>query len=141
MKILLYPLFLFALAFVSCSGDGDVKFEAYNPEAFAFDIGEEYEVNATVRIKGFVLREAGEEFTASISYELDLVKPGGETEKGFISKVEDFTFSEKVNDAGLDIQFILDSTYSEGNYSVIFNLKDSFEDYSATTKADFSLNE
>jgi len=139
MKRILFLLIPALVFFSSCTGENDVKFEAFNPEVFSFDIGDEYEINASVRVKGFEIKGEGTEFNSSIGYELDLVKPGGETEKAFISKIEDFNFSEKVSDTGIDIQFNLDTTFSKGQYKLIFNLKDVFSGKTANTSADFTL--
>jgi hypothetical protein len=139
MKKYLLSAAVFILLVNGCSGDDNNKLEAYNPEVFAFDIGDEYEVNATVRIKGFKLDQQGDEFTSSVSYELDLVRPEGVTENEIVTKIEDLVFSEKVNDAGIDIQFTLDSSYAPGKYSVIFNLKDNLSEKSVTTSTEFTL--
>jgi len=39
----------------------EVKFEAFSPEAFAYDIGNSWEVNATVNVKGFTKNEVGDD--------------------------------------------------------------------------------
>jgi hypothetical protein len=141
MKSILYPLILFITVFVSCGLDEDQNLEAYNSEAFVFDIGEEYEVNASVRIRGFRLEEHGEEFSSSVFYELDLQRPDGTIEEEFVSKIEEFIFSEKVKDAGIDFQFNLDKSYVPGRYNLIINLTDNYTENSTMAIAEFTLNE
>jgi hypothetical protein len=141
MKWYFYPLYLFLILFASCGEDENLKLEVYNTEAFVFDTGDEYEVNALVRLKGFKLQEEGEEFTSSVSYDIDLLKPDGSREEAFISKVKDFEFSEEVKDAGLDIQFNLDKSYIPGKYTMVINLTDNNTDNTTQTSAGFELTE
>jgi hypothetical protein len=126
---------------ISCSDEEELKLEVYNPEIFAFDIGSENEVNSTIRVRGFKQSEEGQEFTASVAYELDLVRPDGNTEKSFISKVEDLKFRERVKDSEIDIQFTLDSTYVPGKYQIIFNIKDTYTNNTAVISSEFELTE
>jgi hypothetical protein len=140
MKWFLYPLVLLLAVFISC-GEEDQNLEAYSSETFVFDIGEEYEVNTSVRIRGFKLEEQGDEFASSVYYELDLQRPDGSIEEDIVSKIEEFFFSERVKDAGIDIQFNLDKSYDPGRYSVIINLVDNYSEYSTTATAEFELNE
>jgi hypothetical protein len=79
IKKMKYPglfLFLFALFFSSCSGDEETKMEAFSPEAFAYDLGSGWEVNASTFVKGFKQEKEGEIYTALLSYDLDLVTQG-----------------------------------------------------------------
>lgn len=135
-----FPIALLLFILSGCSREEKSKLEAFNPEVFAFDIGDQYEVNATVRVKGFKEQHKGEEFTGSVAYDLDLIKPDGSVTKSLISKIEDLKFSEEVKDAGIDIQFNLDSTYPTGKYKIIFNLKDTYSNSTASTSAEFQLS-
>ena len=49
-KILLIALV--CIIATSCSKKEEIKFEAFSPEAFAYDIGDVWEVNATVNVRG-----------------------------------------------------------------------------------------
>ena len=69
-KIVFVCFILFAV--ISCSKKEDVKFEAFSPEAFAYDIGDSWEINATVNVKGFVKKKVGDEFTASLEFTIDM---------------------------------------------------------------------
>ena len=60
---------------VSCGKKEDVKFEAFSPEAFAYDIGDAWEINATVNVKGFKKEEVDDEFSASFDFNVDLIGP------------------------------------------------------------------
>ena len=139
MKYFLSAFFVYLLVFVGCSKDEKTKFEAFNAEAFAYDLGESWEVNATTRVKGFFQKEENESFTALLSYEIDLVTPIGDTLKSLISRTEDKIKNEKMVDADLEIQFDLDSTYAEGSYKVLFNVKDMNTEQTAKSSAEFVL--
>jgi hypothetical protein len=141
MKYILYPLVLLLILFASCGQEEEnLNLEAFNTEAFAFDIGEEYEVNASVRVRGFRIEEEDNDLRSSISYDLNLVQPGGKIEDSFISKTEDMSFKENVKDAAFDIQFNLDKNYPEGKYYLVINLTDNLTGNKAATTAEFTLD-
>ena len=68
-------ILLIILLTISCSKKEEVKFEAFSPEAFAYDIGDSWEINATVNVKGFVVKEVGNQSSASISFSVDMIGP------------------------------------------------------------------
>lgn len=125
----------------SC-GKEETKLEAFNPEAFAYDLGNTWEVNAMINVKGFEQREGiGETFEASISYSADIKTPGGETvEKVFSDKIN-ISEQEEIIDIPLEVQFELDSTYSVGKYTIIFNITDTYSQNSITGLTEFNLTE
>jgi len=121
-------VFLIYILILAGCGDGDKsKLEAYNAEAFAYDLGDSWEVNAT------------KTFTALLTYDIDLVIPTGDTLKSLISRTEDKMKNEKMSDVDLETQFELDSTYAEGNYKVIFNVKDMNTEQTTKSSAEFVL--
>lgn len=132
-------LLIMTLIFFSCGKEEPLKLETFSTEAFAYDIGDSWEVNATTRVKGF--SQTGEEnnYSATVACDIDLVTPGGDTLKAMISKVIDKTDDEKIADFPVEVQFELDSTYSAGEYMIIFNLKDAATSQSTTTSSTFSL--
>jgi len=139
MKYFLSAIFIYILFFAGCGKDEESKLEAYNAEAFAYDLGESWEVNATTRVKGFLQKEEKGAFTALLTYEIDLVTVGGDTIKSMISKTEDKMKNEKMSDVDLETQFELDSTHAEGNYKVIFNVRDANTGQTAKSFAEFVL--
>jgi hypothetical protein len=138
MKNIIF-LFLSALTIISCSKD-ETKLEVFNPEAFAFDIGDSWEVNASTQVKGFVQIEENEKYKASLSFSVDLITPAGDTIQALITRVEDIVNNEKVLDTSLEAQFELDSTYSPGKYNVIFNVKDVNSKGTASVASGFEIN-
>ena len=141
MKYLLSLFFIGLFLFTSCGKKEESKLEAYNAEAFAYDLGESWEVNSTTRVKGFFQKEENGTFTALLSYDIDLVTATGDTIKSLISRTEDKMKNEKMSDVDLETQFELDSTYIEGNYKVIFNVKDMNTQQTAKSSAEFVLEE
>jgi hypothetical protein len=125
---------------VSCSKKEEVKFQAFSAEAFAYDIGDGWEVNATVNVKGFSRTEKGNELIISLSYNVDLVNPNGEVTKDIFSDVKEVSDKE-INDVQLEAQFDLSSTYPLGEYKVIFNIVDNNSKQTTTAQADFELEE
>lgn len=138
MKALLFSGFCMLLLFSSCSKE-EKKLEVFNAEAFAYDLGGSWEVDATIRVKGFKQNEKDNKFTTTLSYDIDLVKPAGDTVKALISKTEDKSNNEEFMDVPLEIQFDLDSTYSDGDYKLIFKVKDAETGKMASASASFNL--
>jgi hypothetical protein len=138
MKALLISAIGLLLLFNACSKE-EKKLEVFNAEAFAYDLGNSWEVDATTRVKGFKQNESENKFTATLSYNIDLVKPSGDTLKSLISKTEDKVNDEAFIDAPVEIQFDLDSTYTDGEYKLIFNIKDAETGQTASASASFKL--
>jgi len=118
----LYILLIFFLT-ISCSKKEEVKFEAFSPEAFAYDIGDSWEINATVNVKGFVKKEVGDEFTASLKFTIDMIGPDSLEVTNIFGDSKDVTSSELI-DVQLEAQFELDYNSPEGLYQIIFNVTD-----------------
>jgi len=141
MKYFLLLFFIYILFLTGCGKDEKTQLEAYSAEAFAYDLGDSWEVNSTTRVKGFFQKEENGTFTALLSYNIDLVTAAGDTIKSLISRTEDKMKNEKMTDVDLETQFELDSTYIEGNYKVIFNVKDINTQQTARSSAEFVLED
>lgn len=137
----LFILLIFAYCFSSCSDDNTTELEVFNPEAFAYDLGESWEVNSTVRVKGFSQNESGKNYITSLSYHIDLINPEGETTEELISRIRDFSESEKIMDVPLEVQFELDSTNSPGSYTIVWHVQDVATGNSETASVNFLLSE
>lgn len=136
-KILLVIISLFV--FISCSKK-EVPFEAFSPEAFAYDLDDSWEVNAQVMIKGFLQLEKDGIYSASLQYTVDLVKPDGETVKSIFTDDKQETKDEAIMDISLEAQFELDPSYQEGNYKIIFHIKDLNSDNQTNIETDLELS-
>lgn len=141
MKIFL-PLFVLSLLLLTSCSKEETKLEAFNPEAFAYDLGNTWEVNATINVKGFEQREgSGDTFEASISYSADINTPDGKTIENLYTDIINISAQEEIIDIPLEVQFELDSTYSFGKYTIIFNITDNYSQYIITGSAEFDLTE
>ena len=129
-------LFLFA-----CSKE-DVKLEAFSPEAFAYDLGESWEVNAVVYVKGFESKKNTDEtYEASLSFTADLITPSGEKTENIFSDNLKKIQQEEFTDLPLELQFELDSTYPLGKYKLFFHIKDNFTNKKVDSSVEFDLTE
>ena len=133
-------LVLVALLIVISCSKKDVKFEAFSAEAFAFDIGDgTAEVNATVRIKGFTQTEKDDIYKAAVAYDVDLIKPDSSISKSVFKFVQNDEGQEPISDIALEAQFSLDSSYTEGTYTLVFNITDKNSENKTETKVNFDL--
>ncbi len=139
MKIFTISIILLIL-FSSCSKE-EVKLEAFSPEAFAFDIGDRWEVNAPVNVKGFNQKEIEDTFYASITYSVDLILPDDKKIENIFNNTEEVTKEEEILDIQLEVQFELDSTYTEGKYKLLFNIRDNFSEQITEVSVEFDLSE
>ena len=141
MKSFLTLFVLSLLLITSCSKE-ETKLEVFNPEAFAYDLGNTWEVNAMINVKGFEQREgSGDTFEASISYSADMKIPDGKTVDNLYSDDIIISAEEVIVDIPLEVQFELDSTYSYGKYAIIFNITDNYSQNSITGSVEFDLTE
>ena len=137
MNKIFYVIFL-TLAVIACNKKEEVKFEAFSPEAFAYDIGDGWEVNATVNVKGFTKNEVGDELSAALEYTVDLVGPDSLDIKNIFADSKEIT-SEELIDVQLEAQFELDYENPEGMYTIQFNVIDIMSGEVTSAKAEFEL--
>ncbi len=140
MKFSFVALFLFSLLFFSCGKDEPVELTAFNSEAFAYDIGGSWEVNASARAKGFRQSEKNDRYSIYLIYKTDLVKSSGDTLKNIYEGVIEKSGGESFMDVPMEAQFELDSTYKAGEYEVLFFVKDQLSGRTAKTSARFKLS-
>jgi len=141
MKRFLSISTLSLLLLTACDKE-ETKLEAFNPVAFAYDLGNTWELIATINVKGFEQREgSGNTFEASISYSADIKNPEGKTVENLYSDKIHISAQEKIIVIPLEVQFELDSTYSFGKYTIIFNITDVYSQTNITGSAEFDLTE
>lgn len=120
----IFLLFISLLVIVACTKK-QVPFEAFSAQAFAFDLGDgTAEVNASVRVKGFKQTEKDNIYNASVAYEVDLIKPDSSVVNSVFKYVQKSEKQEPINDISLEAQFILDSSYQAGSYTLVFRIAD-----------------
>lgn len=140
-KNLMSVVMIFSLVFLftSCGKKEEVKLQAFSPEAFAYSLPDGWEVNATIRVKGFKQNKENETYIAKISYSIDIVTPKGETIKGVSTDTLDEENMEEFSDLPVEAQFNLDTKYETGKYKVIFNLKDELDNQTTHVTKEFEI--
>ncbi len=133
MKKLYFAAIIAVLVLAGCSSKSPDKLQAFSGEAFAYDLGDGgWDVNASVRVKGFLQKEANNVFSSNLTYTVDLVTPSGVTKAKLYTGAASQESKEKLSDIPLESQFELDSTYTAGEYKVIFNIFDELGNQKAT---------
>jgi len=133
-------LIFFVFVLIGCNKE-EVKFEAFSPEAFAFDIGDMWEVNALVNVKGFVQKEEDGTFSVSLQYSVNMITPNGKTITNVFEDVKVVKEGEEITDIPLEVQFELDSTYTVGKYKLLFNIQDNYSEQTTEASVGFDLTE
>ena len=132
---------IFIAFFINGCSKEEVKLEAFSPEAFAFDIGDTWEVNAQVNVKGFNEKEFEDMFHASITYSVDLILPDKKKIENIFNTTEEVTKEEEIIDVQLEVQFELDSNYTDGKYKLLLNIRDNFSEQTTEAFVEFDLTE
>ena len=120
-KYILIILGFFAI--IACSKKQE-KLELFSAESFAYSMDKGWEMNASVRVKGFEQDEIGKDFKAKLSYSVDLETSDGKLVEGIDKGVVDKIQNEKMTDLQINSQLNLDSKYKTGTYKVTFIVKD-----------------
>lgn len=123
MKVFIL-LILSGIFFISCGHKQETKLQAFNAEAFAFQVDNGWEVNASVRVKGFRQNTVNETFSGRISYSVGIITPAKDTVKNLAADIIHKSQKEEFTDLPVEVQIDLDSTYLAGKYQVLFNVKD-----------------
>ena len=137
MKKLIIISILF-LSLFACS-DPEPNLQLFNAEAFAYDIGDSWEVNATVNAKGFLQKELEDTYQLKLSYSVDLVTPESDSLISIYSDSIEEMSDEELIDIPLEAQIEIDSTFSSGNYKLIFNVTDELSGQQTNLAADINL--
>jgi len=111
----------------------------FNPGAFSFDIGDNWEVNASINAKGFTQLERKNEWQVNLSYNVDIVTPESDSLVSIFKNVVKEKNNEEITDIQLEAQIEIDSSFSAGNYKLIFNVKDELAKQSKSAYINFNL--
>ena len=131
-------IILFA-TLTSCNKKPEPKLEFFNPEAFAFDLGDSWEVNATINAKGFKQKENNNKYFVKLFYTVDLITNKNDTlKKIFIDTLANNQKNEFI-DIPVEAQIELDSTFETGNYKLLFNIIDGYSEQAKTAEVNFKL--
>jgi len=133
-------LILFSsLLFFSCAKEE--KLELYNPESFAFKLDNGWELNGSLRVKGFRQIEENDVYSAKLTYLVDIITPEGDTLKNADDGMIDNEEEEEIMDIGIELQVEFDSTFSKGNYVIIYRVEDNLKPQSAVIADTVSIGE
>lgn len=141
MKVLQYSVYIFlTFTFFSCKSKPEPKLELFNPQAFAFDVGDSWEVNATINAKGFFQKEENSEFKIKLFYNVSLVTPQKDTLKKIFTDTLANNQKNDFIDIPVEAQIELDTTFETGNYKLLFNVKDEYSKQEKTAEVSFKLS-
>ena len=139
MKILLTLFSGVLILITGCSKKEEVKLTAFSTAAFAYGMGDSSEVDATTRVKGFQQEQKNNLYSSTLSYDIDLITPKGDTVKSIISRIIDKSSKEKLTDTQLDTQFNVGPNFIKGKYKLVFNIKDALSGAATSSIANFDL--
>jgi hypothetical protein len=74
-----------------------------------------------------------------LSYSVDLVTPESDSLNSIFNDVIEEINDEEIVDIALEAQIEIDSTFSEGIYVLLFNVKDEFSNQTKSIKVNFNL--
>lgn len=126
------------IGFFACS-EKEQKLEIYSPEAFAFNIGTEWELNASAQVKGFTQVEDEKEYSTKLSYYVNLITPSNEILEEIDYGMINRTSPEKLIDTQLEIQIVFDSTFATGDYTLQIFVLDDLSEQKDSTQIKFTL--
>lgn len=124
----------------ACNTTPEPNLQLSNPEAFAFDLGESWEINSSVKSKGFLVKEYEDEYTIKLYYFIDLISHQNDTLNNIYSDSLIFSDSEEIEDVILESQIEIDTSYGVGDFNLLYHVKDMFTDNSDTISVAFILS-
>lgn len=134
-KIILLAI---SISIFSCSEDP--KLVLFSPEAFAFSMGDGWEVNASVNAKGFaqIEKDNSDLYFTHLSYSVNLFTPEDSIYNADFNSIIDST-NEEILDKQIGSQLELDSGFSAGNYTIEFIVIDEYSLTKDTLSTQFVL--
>ena len=134
-----YFLLLFILSLTVACSKKQEKLELFSAESFAYSLDKGWEVDASVRVKGFEQTENNGTYSAKLSYTVDLESPDGKVIKSIDLGKIDKTSAEKMIDLQINSQIQLDSNYKLGSYKLVLNVTDEPTGRKASIQSSFDL--
>ncbi len=124
-------IFTLSVLILACSREKP-NLKLFSPESFAYSTEQGWELDTSVRVKGFQKEKQGEKITAKLSFSVDIVTPNGDTLKNAYDGLKDVSEEENISETPIDVQIEFDSTFAKGNYIVVFNVEDNLSSQEAT---------
>lgn len=135
-----YFLLIFILFSINACSKKEEKFELFSAESFAYSIDNGWELNATIRAKGFEQKENDDKFSAKLSYFTNMQTPDGKLINKISSGIINKTESEKISEIPIESQIKLDTNYKTGSYRIIFYVKDELTGKENSIESKFELS-
>lgn len=136
MKKIILVLFVFSL--FACEKE-EVKMEIFSPEAFAFQLEEGWELNASVQVKGFNQIEENNEYLTHLVYSVTMITSENDTiNEADFGEIKQKNV-EELMDYAIDMQIELDSGFPSGNYKMIIDVTDMVSGKRASREQEFEL--
>ncbi|MDP4172373.1 MAG: hypothetical protein Q8933_00275 [Bacteroidota bacterium] len=139
MKKISLFLILILVGLSACKKKPEVKFEAFSPEAAAYSLDSGWEVDATVMVRGYEMKNENSQNSVKVAYSVDLVTPDNKTQKGLFADTLAESSTDPYNDLKLESQIELNSTYVPGKYKVVFNIRDLYSGKQTSTTKELEV--
>ena len=138
MKIKTILFIIPILIFTNCSEEP--KTVLFNAEAFAFSMGDGWEINASVNAKGFaqIEKDNSDLYFTNLNYSVNLYTPEDTIYSADYGSIVDST-NEEILDKQIESQLELDSGFSKGNYIIEFIVEDKYSNTKDTLKTKLVL--
>ncbi len=132
--------FTIAMVFVSGCGNEKTELQIFSPDAYAFPMGNGWELNGSFRVKGIEAKETENRFQYSVKY--SIIFTDEQNQKRLLVKdvLYDESFDEEQQDVGVDFQTELDSTFKEGKYKALIEIEDNLSRKHAQLKFEIELS-
>ncbi|MEE9429967.1 MAG: hypothetical protein V3V16_02935 [Melioribacteraceae bacterium] len=137
LKIIILTILLISL--FACNSKPEPNLQLFSPEAFAFDVGGSWEVNASINAKGFEQKEENNNHLLSLSYTADLITSENDTLRSITESIIEEQQEMEFADIPIEAQVELDSTFSLGSYKLIFYVTDKLSKQEKTAEVNFNL--
>ncbi len=135
----LLPILLIFLFLAGC-GKEEKKPEIFSPDAYAFPMENSWELDGSFRVKGLETKERENKFEYKVTYSITLTNDKNQNRIALKDVLYEEKADEELSDIGIDFQTELDSTFTEGKYEALINIKDNFSRKTAQLKFDIELS-
>lgn len=122
----------------ACSKNNS-KLKLSNSEAFAFDVGDGWEVNGTVVATGFQQKKNKNIYKSKLYCFVNLITSSNDTLKKIFSDTLENKQKNKFIDIPVEVQIELDRTFETGSYKLLFNIRDEYSKQKKIAEAKFNL--
>ena len=137
MKNVIILIMLYSL--IACNSKPEPNLQLFSSEAFAFNIGDSWDVKASVNAKGFEQKENNENFDINLFFTVDLITPEKDTLKNIFSDSLASYQKNEFIDVPIEAQIELDTTFSIGNYKLVFKVIDKYSKQKKSAEVNFNL--